>query len=184
MIARKPIRCKRHFPLFLGSISLGILLCALLPSTRISGVAPRSAQLRVGAALDGGGHLSLLDILDGEISCGDGEGGGDVRGPVDLGHVGLLVTLLGGVGLAGKQYQALLVSLEAGDIDGEGLFAEVLAAGVDGNSDCGGERTSDSSFLHKSLTHGTLSSPPHIFSVCSSLGDSVGVGSVPLTQRG
>lgn len=112
------------------------------------------AEGDVGTTLDGGGDVALLDLLDGEVGGGDGEGGGDVGGLVDLGDVGLGVTLLGGVGLAGEQDQALLVGLEAGDVDGQGLLGEVLAAEVDGDADGGSKGTGDTSLLLKLLVSG------------------------------
>lgn len=105
------------------------------------------AEGDVGAALDGGGHFTLLDLLEGDVGGGDGEDGGNVGGLVDLGEVGLGVTLLGGVGLAGKQDQALLVGLEAGDVDGQGLLGQVLATEVDGDTDRGSQGTGNTSLL-------------------------------------
>lgn len=70
-----------------------------------------------------------------------------MSGLLDLGDVGLGVTLLGGVRSAGKEDQALLVSLETGDVGGKGLLAEVLAAEVDGNADGGSESLGDTGLL-------------------------------------
>lgn len=117
----------------------------------MTGVAAGDTEGTVGTALNLGGDVALLDLLDGEVGRGNGEGGGEVGGAVDLGDVGLGVTLLGGVGLAGEQDQALLVSLEAGDVDGQGLLREVLAAGVDGDTDGRSLEAGDTSFLQRLL---------------------------------
>ena len=110
-------------------------------------VAASLAESHVGTALDGSGHLALLDLLDGDVGGSDGEDGGDVLGLVDLGDVGLGVTLLGSVALAGEEDQALLVGLEAGDVDGKRLLAEVLAAKVDGDANGGSLAAGDTSLL-------------------------------------
>ena len=94
-----------------------------------------------------GGHVALLDLLDSNVGGGDGENRGDKRGLLDLGDVGLGVTLLGGVGSAGEDDQSLLVSLEAGDVGGQGLLAEVLSAEIDGNADGGSESLGDTGLL-------------------------------------
>lgn len=117
----------------------------------MTSVAAGDTEGTVSTALNLGGDVALLDLLDGKVGRGDGEGGGDVGGAVDLGDVGLGVTLLGGVGLAGEQDQALLVGLEAGDVDGQGLLREVLAAGVDGDTDGGSLEAGDTSFLQRLL---------------------------------
>lgn len=55
-----------------------------------------------------------------------------------LGGLDLLlrsVALLGRLGLAREENQALLVGLQALDVGLEGLFGEVLAAWVNGNAD-------------------------------------------------
>ena len=110
-------------------------------------VAASLAESHVGTTLDGSGHLALLDLLDGDVGGSDGEDGGDVLGLVDLGDVGLGVTLLGSVALAGEEDQALLVGLEAGDVDGKRLLAEVLAAEVDGDANSGSLAAGDTSLL-------------------------------------
>lgn len=45
------------------------------------------------------------------------------------------LALLGGLEVAGEEDEALLVGLQALNVDLEGLLAEVLAAGVDGDTD-------------------------------------------------
>lgn len=137
--------------LFLGSLGLGSIALALLASTLVPGGAAGLAQLDVGAALDRSGHVALADLLEGDVGGGDGEGGGDEGGLLDLGQVGLGVALLGGVGLAGQQDQALLVGLKAGDVGSKGLLAEVLAAVVDGDTDGGSQLAGDASLLQRLL---------------------------------
>lgn len=105
------------------------------------------AELPVGTALDGGRHVTLLDLLDGLVGGGNGEGGGDESDLLNGAGGSLGVTLLGGVGSAGEDNQALLVGLEALDVDGERLLGEVLAAGVDGDADGGSVVTGDASLL-------------------------------------
>ena len=64
-----------------------------------------------------------------------------------------LEVFLGGVhflvqaGFAGEEDEALPVGLEAGDIGGEGFFREVGAAGVDGDTNGGGEGAGNTCFL-------------------------------------
>ena len=94
-----------------------------------------------------GGNVALLDLLESDVGGSDGESGSDVGDPLDLGDVGLGVTLLGGVGSAGEEDEAILVGLEAGDVGGKGLLGEVLATGVDGNADGGSEGAGDASLL-------------------------------------
>ena len=50
-------------------------------------------------------------------------------------------------GFAREEDQARLVGFEAGDVEGEGFFVGGLAAGVDGDADCGGEFAGDVGFL-------------------------------------
>ena len=68
-------------------------------------------------------------------------------GLLELGDVGLGVALLGSVGAAGEQDELLLVGLQAADVDGKSLLAEVLAAVVDGDTDCGSETMGNASLL-------------------------------------
>lgn len=78
---------------------------------------------------------------------GNRQGGGDGGDLVELGDVGLGVTLLGGVGLAGEEDEALLVGLEAGDVGGKALLAQVLSAEVDRDTDGGSQRLGDTGLL-------------------------------------
>lgn len=49
--------------------------------------------------------------------------------------------------LAGEEDQAALVLLETGDVGGERFLRDVLAAGVNGDADCGSELAGDASLL-------------------------------------
>lgn len=70
-----------------------------------------------------------------------------MRGLLDLGDVGLGVTLLGGVGSAGEEDQSLLVGLEAGNVGSKGLLAEVLSTEIDSDADGGSESLGDTGLL-------------------------------------
>lgn len=134
--------------LLLGSaLGLRLIPDTLLTSTLVSLVASGGAQSSVSSTLDGCGHLALLDLLDGKVGRGNGEDGGNGGSTVDLGDVGLGVTLLGGVGLARQQDQSLSVGLEAGHVDGQALLREVLSAVVDRDTDGAGQRTGNTSLL-------------------------------------
>ncbi len=50
-------------------------------------------------------------------------------------------------GFAGEEDEARFVGFEARDVQGEGFFVGRLAAGVDGDPDCGGEFAGDVGFL-------------------------------------
>lgn len=149
--ARKPL--KHQFPffltrsLFLGRLGLGLVPSTLVAGTLVSGVASGNAKLRVGTTLNTGGDLALADLGDTLGDVGDGQGSGDGGDLVQLGDVGLGVTLLGGVGLAGQEDEALLVGLEAGHVGGEALLAQVLAAEVDGDADGGSQGLGDTGLL-------------------------------------
>jgi hypothetical protein len=112
----------------------------------VPGVAPGHPELPVGTALDGLGHVGDGDLGHG-LGVDDGEGGREVLDGLHLGQVGLGVTLLGGVGAAGQHDEAALVLLEAGDVEGEGLLAEVLAAVVDRDTDGRGVLAGDAGGL-------------------------------------
>ena len=125
--------------LFLSRLGLGLLLGPLLPNTAQPRVAAGLPQSRVGTTLDGGGQVALLDLSD---ALGEGSDG---EGDADVGDGG--AEILGLSALAGEDDQALLVGLETGDIGGEGLFAQVLAAVVDGDTDRRGVETGDTGLL-------------------------------------
>lgn len=143
----------RTFPfssrrLFLVGLSLGCVLGTLLPLAKQSLVASCQAQLGVGTTLNSLGGFALLDLVDTLLDVDDGQGGGEERdGLLDTDV--LAVTSLGLTSLAGEDDEALLVGLEAGDVGGERLLADVLAAGVDGNTDSGSEQLGDTSGLVK-----------------------------------
>lgn len=88
----------------------------------------------------------------------DGEGGGGVGGGVGDGLELLLggVALLGLVALLGEEDQALLVGLEALDVGGQGLLGDVLAAGIDGDTDGGGVLAGDASGLDSALLESSI----------------------------
>ena len=83
----------------------------------------------------------------------DGEGGGGVGDGAGDGLELVLggVALLGLVALLGEQDQALLVGLEALDVGGQGLLGDVLATGVDGDTDGRGVLAGDASGLDSVL---------------------------------
>lgn len=97
-----------------------------------------------------------LALLDGDL-VGDGEG---QVGVLDLavvwvladlaGGIGLVlggIALLGVLGLAGEEDEALLVLLQALDVGLEGLLGQVLATRVDGNANGGRQLAWDASLL-------------------------------------
>ena len=134
--------------LFLGALGLRLVADTLLPGTLQAGVGPRLAEGLVGTTLDVLGELALGDLGEGSGNrLGDAEGGADAL----CGLGGLLV--LGGiglgdlVGLAGEDNQASLVLLKALDVDGEALLGEVLAAGIDGDTDGRSIKLGDTSSL-------------------------------------
>lgn len=128
-----------EYRLFLGGLGLGLLLRALLPDTNQAGVRPRLPERLVRTTLDARGQLALRDLGEGGSNgLLDAENVADM--PCGLG--GLLVLggigLLGLVGLARENNEALLVLLQALDVDREALLREVLAAGIHGDTDGAG----------------------------------------------
>ena len=122
--------------LFLGLLLVGLVPRALLPGTLVTGVGPRLAELLVGAALDVLGQLALGNLAEaGSNGLLDAERGADglcgLGGLLVLGGIGLL----GLVGLAGENDEAGLVLLQALDVGSKGLLGEVVAAGIDGDTD-------------------------------------------------
>lgn len=116
----------------LGLLLLGLGLGALLALADEASLRAGVTESAVGVL--GGGVVGELAGLDGDLVV-DGEG---LVGELDvltlLGGLDLLsggLTLLGGLGVAGEEDEALLVSLQALDVGLEGLLAQVLAAGVD-----------------------------------------------------
>lgn len=146
--------------LFLGGgllISLG--LGALLALTTVAGLGAGLAQAAVGTLLTLG-HGVALDLGDGVVKggVGDGEGGTDAGGDTLTLAVGESsldgVDLLGGrvkllelTALAGEEDQAGLVVLEAGDVGNQGLLGVVGATVVDRDTDGGSELLGDTGLL-------------------------------------
>jgi hypothetical protein len=132
--------------LSVGSL-LSLGLGALLAGTGETGLAADVTELAVGVLLTGVvGELALSDLG----LVGDGEGGGGLLDEVLLGRLDLLsrgVTLLGGLAVAGEQDNAAAVSLQALDVGGKRLLGEVLAAGVDRDTDGGCKLAGDTSSL-------------------------------------
>ena len=112
--------------------------------------------------------LSVQASLGGGMWLRDGRGVGRVIGSNAADHALDLVTgsngvgalVLGGVlgldlvGLAGEDDQASLVGLEALDIGGEALLGEVLATGIDGDTDGGSVKLGDTGSLKEMLEIG------------------------------
>jgi hypothetical protein len=124
-----------HLLLLLGLL-VGLGLGALLADTDKAGLGASVAELAVGV-LGGGvlGDLLLGDnslVVDGESGVGE-ENVVAVADSLDLLGAGL--ALLGGLGVAGEEDKALLVGLQALNVGLEGLLGEVLATGVDGDTD-------------------------------------------------
>lgn len=128
----------------LGLLLLGLGLRALLALADEAGLGASVAELPVGVL--GGGVLGELGLLDGDLVV-DREGlvveadVGALLDGLDLLSAGL--TLLGGLGVAGEEDKTLLVGLQTLDVGLEGLLAQVLAAGVDGDTDGGRELAGD-----------------------------------------
>lgn len=142
------VLCLCVVALFLGSsLGLGLLPGPLLPLAGVALVAAGHAEGAVRAALQGCGEVVLADLGEARGDGLDGEGLGEVGDGGGLGEVGGRVAVLGLAGLAGEQDQALLVGLQAGDVGGEALLGQVLAAAVDGNADRLGEAAGDASLL-------------------------------------
>ena len=139
---------KRLNRLFLsvGSL-LSLGLGALLAGAGETGLAADVAELAVGSLLTGVVGELALDNLGLVL---DGEGGGGLLNEVLLGRLDLLsrgVTLLGGLAVAGEQDDAAAVGLQALDVGGKRLLGEVLAAGVDRDTDGGCKLAGDASSL-------------------------------------
>jgi len=130
-----------------GGLGLGLVLGTLLALAGVALVGAGEAEGAVGTALVGGGEVGLGDLGEAGGEGLDGEGGVDLGDGLGLGEVGGGVALLGLAGLAGEEDQALLVGLEAGDVGGEALLGEVLAAAIDGDADGLGELAGDAGGL-------------------------------------
>ena len=131
------------FLLGLGLVSL--VLGTLGADTDETGLGAGVAELAVGVLLGlVVGDLALLeggDVLDGQDVAADNLVGR--LGGLDV--LGGGVTLLGLAVAAGEQDEALPVLLEAGDVGLEALLGEVLAAGVDRDTDGAGELAGNAS---------------------------------------
>ena len=135
----KPVNFRCLFLLL--SLGLSGLTSTLLTSTSVALVRTSDTQLAESTALDGSGHVRLANLLDGLVNGDDGEGSGGLGDGVLSNGLDVLlggVTLLGLVALLGEEDQAAGVGLEALDVGGEGLLRDVLAAGIDGDTDGGG----------------------------------------------
>jgi len=136
--------------LFLSSICLSsLVLRTLLTLSNKSRLTPCFSEFLVCTTLDWLWHIAFADLLDLALDVDDWQ---SVLGACDE----LLSTryiLLAGIfflvlaELAGEEDQAGTVSLEAGDVHGEGLDGEILSAGVNGDTDSGSELAGDTSFL-------------------------------------
>jgi len=139
-------------PLLLGRRGLlSLSLRTLLANTDESSLAPGVSKLPVGLLFAWVvRNLALGD--DGLVLDGD-----TLVGVLDLSFVTTLpdlldllstsVALLGRLGLAWEKDQASLVCLETLDVGGEGLFGEVLSAGIDRDTDGGRQLAWDASGL-------------------------------------
>lgn len=136
------------FGLLSGSLSGG--LGTLLTDTNKASVRAsdtESAESVLGGGVGGDGALGEADVLD------DGEGSGNVLDVLaGLDGLDLLsggVTLLGrlGASAAGEDNEALPVLLETLDVGLQRLLGEVLAAGVDRDTDGGRKLAGDTSGL-------------------------------------
>lgn len=164
MIHFRAMRFRALRLFLLGLLLLGLGLGALLALADKAGLRAGVTESAVGVL--GGGVVGELAGLDGDLVV-DGEG---LVGELDvltlLGSLDLLsggLTLLGGLGVAGEEDEALLVSLQALDVGLKGLLAQVLAAGVDGDTDGARELAGDVGLLE------WMSEPALKFSTSSQL---------------
>lgn len=155
--------------LFLLSISLLSLgLGTLLAGTGVALLGTLVPELPVGV-------LGGLDAADGGLLedglVGDGEdGAGEGDGLALLGGLDVLsggVTALGLAVTAGEEDKLLPVLLEALDVGLEALLGEVLAAGVDRDTDGGCELAGDASSLQLSERETTTGA--HAAVVCTNI---------------
>lgn len=148
----EPLHCPT---LLLRSSSLiSLALGPLLPGTDETRITSCSTECLVGV-LGTLGHITLLDRADSVLQsrvddgkdgvCEVADGVGVLVGGSNilLGRIGLLVLS----GTAGEDDKALLVSLQALDIDGESIGGEVGTARVDRDTDGGSVLARNASFL-------------------------------------
>lgn len=138
--------------LLLGGGGLSILVAlSLLTSTLVSGLAPGVAELSVSTTLNWGWGIALLDLGDGDsvddwkslVGALDEVG----LGGLDIGSGG--ITLLGLASLAWEKDELGLVCLKTGNVQGERLSGEVLAAGIDGDTNGRSELLWDTGLLQR-----------------------------------
>ena len=101
----------------------------------------------VGTTLDRLGEVALLDLLEASLQRNDGESGGRQDDGLGLAEIGRVVSLLRLVDLPGEEDKLLLVGLEAGDVEGEALLAQVSPARIDRDTDGRREKTGNASSL-------------------------------------
>lgn len=124
--------------LFLGSSSLiRLVLLTLLPGTGVSGGSPRVSQLSVSTTLDRCWQVTLANLLNLLVQAGNWESSlGVCDSILDAGDL-----LLAGIarlvltGLAWEEDEASAVCLQAVNVDLEGLDRQILAAGINRNTD-------------------------------------------------
>ena len=114
-----------------GETGLAADVTELAVSVLLTGVVGELALDNLGLVLDGEGNVGLLDKV--------------LLGSLDL--VGRGVTLLGGLAVAGEEDNAAAVGLQALDVGDKRLLGEVLAAGVDRDTDGGCKLAGDTSSL-------------------------------------
>jgi len=128
-----------------------LLLHPLRPLAHQASLAPRIAQLPVGSLLGREvGNLALLNgdlVADREVLVVLLDLALVASLPGGLHLLGRSLTGLGGLGLAGEEDEASLVGLQALDVGLERLLGQVLAAGVDGDTDGGRQLAWDAGFL-------------------------------------
>lgn len=153
---RKSEATKQHLslnPLLLGRIGLSSSI--LRPLRTLAGVSvlgPRIPQLSVRTTLNSRWHVALADLLDLVLYVDDREGELELAGVVGGGRGDILlagVLLLVLTDLAWEQDQASAEGLKTGDVGGKGFGGEVLAAGIDGDTDGWCKLAWDTSLLQK-----------------------------------
>lgn len=131
----------------LGLSLLSLRLGTLFTSTLVTGLGALLTEHTVSVlsrlvVLDGA-LLEFDDVLDRQNLAGGLDGAVALLGSLDL--LSGSVTLLGLAAAAGEENEALPVFLEALHVGLEALLREVLAAGVDGDTDGGSELAGDTS---------------------------------------
>lgn len=127
--------------LSLLSLGLGALLALTQVASLGAGLTEGLVGVLGGLVVADGALLELSDVLDGQGSGGAADKVVTALGGLDV--LGGGVTLLGLSVAAGEEDEALPVLLETLDVGLEALLGEVLAAGVDGDTDGAGELAGD-----------------------------------------